>query len=166
MIRSLFILLVYIVGPALIIYWAAHRVRMRHRPHFVEIAAFVVAAVLLGILMYSMTDRIYYNGDSGLNDFIAELEKKYDFPVAAKFKQGPAIYGQEFPRFLEVRIYGVTSVDEQDRVAAVARPLHRKYAHKPILLNFLREEIWMQNPDGSRIPLRDKEVSLRKIRLE
>jgi len=166
MIRTLFILLVYIIAPALMIYWAAQRIRMRHKPEVMEIGLFVVSAFLLGLLMYSLTDKLYIDGDAGLNEFVAELKKDYDFPVPAKFSEGPAVYGNTYPRFLEVRIYGVNSVAEQDRVAEISRTLHRKYAHKPILLNFLREEIWLQNADGSRIPLRDKEVSLRKIRLE
>jgi len=166
MIRTLFILLVYIVAPALLIYWAAARIRMRHKPELLEIGLFLLAAVLLGTLMYSLTDKLYVEGDAGLSEFVTELKKDYDFPVAAKFSQGPALYGKVFPRFLEIRIYGVNSVEEQNRLAEIARALHRKYARKPVLLHFFREEIWLQNADGSRIPLRDKEVSLRQIRLE
>jgi len=166
MIRTVFILLVYIVAPALLIYWAAHRIRMRHKPALLEVALFLLSAFLLGTLMVSLTEKMYHEDDAGLSEFVSELEKSYQFPLAAKFADGPAVYGEGFPRFLEVRIYGVNSVTEQDRVAAIASNLHRKYAHKPVLLNFLREEIWLQNADGSRIPLRDKEVSLRKVRLE
>jgi len=166
MIRTVFILLVYIVAPALLIYWAAHRIRMRHKPTLLEIALFFVAAFLLGTLMVSLTGKMYSENDAGLGEFVTQLEKSYQFPLAAKFAEGPAVYAQGFPRFLEVRIYGVNSITEQNKVAEIGRRLHRKYAHKPILLNFLREEIWLQNADGSRIPLRDKEVSLRKIRLE
>ena len=166
MIRTVFILLIYIVAPAFLIYWAAYRIRMRHRPEILEIGLFVVAAGLIGVLMYSLTSKLYVEGDAGLTEFVTELKKDYDFPLKAKFTDGPAVYGKEFPRFLEVRIYGVNTVEEQDRVADIARRLHRKYAQKPVLLHFFREEIWLQNADGSRIPLRDKEVSLRQIRLE
>jgi len=166
MLRTLFILLVYIVAPALLIYWATVRIRVQHRPHIAEVVMFLLAAILLGMLMYSMTDKLFVDADAGLNKFVSELKKSYDFPVAAKSGEGPAVYGQTYPRFLDIRIYGVNSAQEQDKVAEIARQLHSQYARKPVLLQFIREEIWLQNADGSRIPLRDKEVSLRQIRLE
>lgn len=165
MLRVIFILGIYVLAPAALIYWAVMRMRMQHKPALPELSLVGVSALLLGMLMYLSLDQFQDSGDAGLQQVISEMQKQYDFP-RAKFSDGPAVFGHAYPHYLEIRIYGVNEFAEQQRVVEIAKPLHRRYAHKAVVLNFLREEIWRVGEDGSRVPLPNQELSLRKVRLE
>ena len=166
MIRALVILIVYVLGPALVFIWAVKRYKSGIKPDFTEVVAVLFAIVLIVVLMFSYSGSINQDDEAELTDIVAEMAKRYSFPVQAKYKEGAAVFGVAYPRYLEIRVYGIETFEEQEKLAEVMAKLRRQIASKPIVLHFLREEIWEEKADGSRQPLRDKEVSLRKIRLE
>lgn len=166
MIRTLVILLVYVLGPALVILWAIKRFRSGVKPDVTEILALLVAVIFIGGLMFAYSESTHQDDQTELTDITAAVTLRYEFPVKAKYQDHAAVYGVAFPRYLEIRVYGIETLIEQDKLAKVMMELRRQIASKPIVLHFLREEIWEEKADGSRFPLRDSEVSLRKIRLE
>jgi len=94
------------------------------------------------------------------------LTERYDFPVKAKFLDKPAVFGEAHARYLEVRIYGIESIEEQENIERIGQKLRKEVASKPIVLKFFREEVWEVKPDGARLPLRDQEFLVRQIRIE
>ena len=65
-----------------------------------------------------------------------------------------------------LRIYGVESNKEQEKIKQIAEKLRKEVASKPIVLRFFRQEIWETKPDGSRQPHREQEYLERQIRIE
>ena len=48
----------------------------------------------------------------------------------------------------------------------VLKKLRKQIASEPIVVHFMRKEVWEENADGSRQPRRDREELLRKVRVE
>ena len=76
------------------------------------------------------------------------------------------MFDEARPRRLVIDIYGVTERAEQDRILAILRKLRRQVGGKALVVQFRREEIWEELPDGSRRPRRDREELMRKARIE
>ncbi len=166
MIQVLLVILIYILGPALVLTWAIKRYRSGEKPDFTEIVAVTLAAVLIGLLIYSYSNISTDTDQQDVQQVVKELSERYDFPVKAKFMDQPAVFGEAYPRYLELRIYGIEANKEQENIKNIAEKLRREIASKPIVLRFFREEVWETAPDGSRRPLRDQEFLVRQIRIE
>jgi len=166
MIRVVLIILIYIVGPALVLVWAVKRYRAGVKPDLTEAVAVVVAVVLISFLMFQFSGNVTDTDNKDLQTIVSSLTSSYRFPLKAKFEDRPAVDGIVHRRYLEIRIYGVTERAEQDKVVLLLKKLRREVASKSIVVNFFRAEIWEQKPDGSRRPLRDKEQPIRTVRLE
>lgn len=166
MIRVLLIILVYIVGPALVLVWAVRRFRAGVKPDLTEGAAVAVSIMLIGFLMYQFSGNVTDTDTRDLNLIVSSLTSSYPFPVKAKFEDRPAVDGIAHRHFLEIRIYGVTDRAEQDKVVMLLKKLRREVAAKPIVVNFFSEEIWEEKPDGTRRPLRDQEQPIQTVRLQ
>lgn len=166
MIQMILVIFVYVLGPALVLTWAVKRYRSGQKPEFAEMVAVVFAVILMAILFYSTLNFITDQDTDEIVQVVNELTTKYDFPVQAKFQDRPAVDGIAHRRYLEVRIYGVVSQHEQEKVKDIAKKLRKQIASKPIVLNFFKEEVWQENADGSRLPNRDQEQLIQKIRLE
>ena len=166
MIQVVLVILVYILGPVLVLRWAIKRYKSGEKTDFTEIVAVVFAVGLIGLLMYSYSGNITQDDAAELDNIVAELNKRYEFPVKAKFQDKSAVFGEAHARYLEIRIYGVSELAEQNKITEIMHKLRRQFASKPIVINFLREEIWEESSDGSRKPLREKELSLARIRVE
>lgn len=166
MIQVLLIILVYMVGPIAILAWAIKRYKHGIKPSFGE-TSIVVLAILLMVLfafssIWNLSDR-----DSGEVDLIVgELVQRYDFPVKAKFQDVPAVVGIARPHRLEIHVYGVLASEEQAKVVEVLKKLRRQMASKAVVVHFIREEVWEEEPDGSRKPRRDREELMRKVRID
>jgi hypothetical protein len=126
----------------------------------------VLAMLLMALFAFSTTWKTSVNDEQEIAQIVQELGERYDFPVQAKFADRPAVEGFAKPRRLVVNIYGVIKDEEQAKVVTVLEKLRRQIASKPIVVHFLREEVWEENPDGSRLPRRDREELLRKVRVE
>ena len=166
MIPVILVVVVYIVGPALILTWAVKRYRSGVKPDFTEVVAVTLAVVLIGLLIYSYTSISTDTDKEDVQQIVDTLIERYDFPVKAKFLDKPAVFGEAHARYLEVRIYGIESNEEQENLKRIAEKLRKEVATKPIVLRFFREEVWDTAPDGSRQPLRDQEFLVRQIRIE
>ena len=166
MIPTLLVILVYIVGPIAILTWAVKRHKHGVKPSFSEVVVVVVAIFLMGLFAFSSTWDTSVNDEQEITQLIQELGERYEFPVKARFADRPAIEGLAKPRRYLVNIYGVTTQDEQAKVVTEVEKLHKRIASKPVVVQFFREEIWEVGEDGSRVPRRDREELLRKIRIE
>jgi branched-subunit amino acid transport protein AzlD len=166
MIPVLLVVVVYILGPALVLTWAVKRFRSGVKPDFTEIVAVTLAVVLIGLLIYSYSSISTDTDKEDVQQIVSVLTERYDFPVKAKFLDQPAVFGEAHARYLEVRIYGIESNEEQENIERIAEKLRKEVASKPIVLRFFREEVWEIAPDGSRQPLRDQEFLVRQIRIE
>jgi|GEM_PF-1927821 len=166
MIQVLLVVVVYILGPALVLAWAVKRYRSGVKPDFTEIVAVTLAVVLIGLLIYSYSSISTDTDQEDVQQIVSTLTERYDFPVKAKFLDQPAVFGEAHARYLEVRIYGVESNEEQENIKHIAEKLRKEVASKPIVLRFFREEVWETAADGSRQPLRDQEFLVRQIRIE
>ena len=166
MIRVLLIILAYIVGPALVLVWAVRRYRTGVKPDLTEVVAIVVALIMIIFLMYQFTGNVTDTDKKDLHTIVSSLTSSYRFPLKAKFEDRPAVDGVVHPRYLEIRIYGVTDRNEQDKIVMLLKKLRREVASKSLVVNFFREEVWEQKPDGSRRPLHDKEQPIQTVRLE
>jgi branched-subunit amino acid transport protein AzlD len=166
MIPVLLVVVVYILGPALVLTWAVKRFRSGVKPDFTEIVAVTLAVVLIGLLIYSYSSISTDTDKEDVQQIVSVLTERYDFPVKAKFLDQPAVFGEVHARYLEVRIYGIESNEEQENIERIAEKLRKEVASKPIVLRFFREEVWEIAPDGSRQPLRDQEFLVRQIRIE
>jgi branched-subunit amino acid transport protein AzlD len=166
MAQVILVIVVYVLGPALVLRWAFTRYRAGGKPDFNEIVAVTLAVVLIGLLIYSYSHITTDTDKEDVQQIVKILTQRYAFPVKAKFLDQPAVFGEAHARYLEVRIYGVDSNEEQEKIKRIAEKLRKEVASKPIVLNFYREEIWKTAADGSRYPLRAQEDLLRRIHIE
>jgi hypothetical protein len=166
MIQVLLIILVYIVGPIAILVWAFNRYKHGIKPSIGETFIVITAIALMTLFATSSTWNISDRDSDEVDQIVAELIQHYDFPVKARFADTPAVEGIARPRRLEIHIYGVTESAEQQKVVDVLKKLRRQIASKPIVIHFIREEIWEQESDGSRNPRRDREELMRKVRID
>ena len=166
MIQTLLIILVYIVGPIAILTWAIKRYRHGVKPTFGEVVVVTLAIFLMVLFAFSSTWNTSDEDKQEVVQIVKELTQRYDFPVKARFADRPAVEGIAKPRRLEIHVYGVTSSEEQAKVVMVLEKLRKQIASKPIVVYFFREEVWEENPDGSRRPRRDREELLRQVRVE
>ena len=166
MIQVLLIILVYIVGPIAILTWAIKRYKHGIKPSFGESSVVVIAIALMVLFAVSSFWNIADRDSSEVDQIVSELIQRYDFPVKAKFADIPAVEGIVRPRRLEIHIYGVIESSEQAKVVDVLKKLRRQMASKPVVIHFIREEIWEEANDGSRQPRRDREELIRKVRID
>lgn len=166
MIQILLIIIVYIVGPIAILTWAVKRFRHGVKPDTGEVAVVLGAIALMVLFAVSSTWNVSDRDSNEIEQIVSELVQRYDFPVKARFQDRPAVEGIARPRRLEVYVYGVTGSDEQAKVVTVLKKLRKQLASKPVVVHFMREEVWEEDEDGSRRPRRDREELLRKVRVE
>jgi hypothetical protein len=166
MIQVLLVVVVYMLGPALVLTWAVKRYRSGVKPDFTEIVAVTLAVILIGLLIYSYSSISTDTDQEDVQQIVKALTERYDFPVKAKYLDQPAVFGKAYARYLEVRIYGIESNEEQENIKRIAEKLRKEVASKPIVLRFFRKEMWETSPDGARRPLRDQEFLVRQIRIE
>jgi hypothetical protein len=166
MIPTLLVILVYIVGPISILVWAVKRYKHGIKPTFSEVVVVTLAVFLMALFAFSSTWKTSDDDDKEVAQIVQELTQRYDFPVKARFADRPAVEGIARPRRLEIHVYGVMTSEEQAKVVTVLEKLRRQIASKPIVVHFIREEVWEENPDGSRQPRRDREELMRKVRIE
>lgn len=166
MIQVLFIILVYIVGPVAILAWAIKRYKHGIRPSFGETTVVVIAILLMVLFAFSSTWNVSDRDAGEVDRIVGELIQVYEFPVKAKYQDRPAVEGMARPHRLEVHIYGVTTREEQDKVLEIVKRLRRQLASKPVVVHFIREEVWEEAGDGTRKPRRDREELMRKARID
>ena len=166
MFRVVLIILIYIVAPAWILLWAVRRYRTGVKPNLTETLAVIFAIIMISFLMYQFSGPVTDRDNKQLHTIVSSLTASYRFPLKAKYENRPAVNGVAHPRYLEIRIYGVTSKEGQDKVVMLLKKLRREVASKPIVVNFFSKEIWLEKPDGSRWPERDKEQPIQTVRLQ
>jgi hypothetical protein len=166
MIPTLLVILVYLVGPIAILVWAVKRYRHGVKPAFAEVVVVTLAVFLMVLFAFTTTWNTSDDDDQEVVQVVQELIQRYDFPVKARFADRPAVEGFAKPRRLEIHVYGVTTSAEQAKVVSVLKKLRKQIASKPIVVHFIREEVWELDENGSRKPRRDREVLLRKVRVE
>jgi len=166
MIQALLVILVYIVGPIAILTWAVKRYKQGIKPTFGEVVVVTLAIFLMALFAYTSTWKTSDSDEQEVAQVVQELTQRYDFPVKARFADRPAVEGIARPRRLEIHIYGVTSSEEQAKVIAVLEKLRKRLASKPVVVQFIREEVWEEDPDGARRPRRDREELMRQVRIE
>jgi hypothetical protein len=166
MFRVLLIILVYIVGPIAILAWAFKRYKHGIKPSISEVSVVIIAIFLMVLFAYFSTWSVTDRDNKEVAQIVSELIQRYDFPVKAKFQDRPAVDGIARTHRLEVHVYGVIKRSEQDKVVEILRKLHRQIASKPIVVHFIRAEVWEIGKDGSRKPRRDREELLREARIE
>jgi len=166
MIPTLLVILVYLVGPVAILVWAVKRYRHGVKPAFGEIVVVVLAVFLMALFAFTSVWNTSDSDNQEAAQVVQELIQRYDFPVKARFADRPAVEGFAKPRRLEVRVYGVITSEEQANVVQVLKKLRKKIASKPIVVYFIRAEVWEESADGSRLPRRDREELLRQVRIE
>lgn len=166
MIPTLLVILVYIVGPLAILVWAVKRYKHGIKPTVGEGVVVALAVFLMVLFAFSSSWKTSDDDRQELEQVLQELTQRYDFPVQAKFAERPAVEGFAKPRRLEIHVYGVVSSEEQARVVMVLEKLRKQIASKPIVVHFIREEVWEEESDGTRRPRRDREELMRKVRIE
>jgi len=166
MIPTLIVILVYIIGPIAILTWAVKRFRHGVKPNASEVAVVLGAVALMVLFAVSSTWNVSDRDTEEVNQIVSALVQNYDFPVKARFQNRPAVEGVARPRRLEIHVYGVIERGEQEKVVVALKKLRRQLASKPVVVSFLREEVWEDFADGSRQPRRDQEELLRKVRIE
>ena len=166
MIQALLVILVYVVFPIAILVWAWQRYKHGIKPHMSEYALVAFAIAMMLLLAFSSTWDTSDQDRRDVQEIVAQLVERYDFPVQARYQDRPAVFGEARPRRLVIDIYGITDRAEQDRVLEILRKLRRQVGGKAIVVQFKREEVWEVAPDGSRQPRRDREELMRKARIE
>ena len=166
MIQVLLIILAYIVGPIAVLAWAFNRYKHGIKPSFGETSIVVIAILLMVLFAVSSTWNVSDRDSGEIDRIVGELVQRYDFPVKAKFQDSPAVEGFARPHRLVIHIYGVIKTEEQEKIVEVAKMLRRQMASKPVVIHFIREEIWEEDSDGSRRPRRDREELMRKVRID
>ncbi len=111
----------------------------------VAIAIVIIAIALMVLFAVSSTWNISDRDSGEVDQIVAELVQRYDFPMKARFADIPAVEGIARPRRLEIHIYGVIESAEQEKVVEVLKKLRRQMASKPVVIHFIREEIWEEN---------------------
>jgi len=166
MIQVFLIILVYVAGPIAILSWAVKRYKHGIKPSFAETSVVVIAILLMAVFALSSTWDISDRDEGEISNIVNELTQIYPFPVKAKYQDRPAVEGVVRPHRLEIHIYGVTKREEQDKIMEIVKRLRRQYASKPVVVHFIRHEIWELAEDGSRKPRRDREELIRKARVD
>jgi len=166
MFPTLLVVLIYIVGPISILVWAVKRYRHGVKPAFSEVLVVMFAVFLMALFAFTTTWNTSDADDKEVIQIVQALSERHDFPVKAKFADRPAVEGVAKPRRLEIHVYGVITSAEQAKVVNVLKKLRKQIASKPIVVHFLREEVWEEDADGSRQPRRDREELMRKVRIE
>lgn len=166
MLQALLVILVYVVGPIAVVVWAVKRYKHGVKPSFGEVVVVIFAILLMALFAVSTRWNTSDRDAAEAEQLVAELVTHYDFPVKFKFRDAPAVDAVAQPRRLEVYVYGVVDRVEQDKVVAVAEKLRRQIASKPVVIHFMREEVWEEGEDGSRHPRRDREELMRKARID
>ncbi|NOZ52888.1 MAG: hypothetical protein GXP08_07050 [Gammaproteobacteria bacterium] len=166
MVHVLLIILVYILGPALILVWAVKRYRSGVKPDVTEVVAVVLAIVLISLLIYSYSSTVTDDDRGEIQQIVDTLVERYPFPTKAKFKDQVAVFGDAEGRNLVIKVYGVIDTIEQEKIVAIVQKLRRQWDSKPIIVKFFQEEIWEQGLDGSRMPARHKEHLIHKYQAE
>lgn len=166
MIQVVLVILVYILGPAVVLVWAVKRFRCGNKPEFSEVVAVSTAVVLIGLIIWAYSGNISDRDTDEVKHIVSTLMQRYQFPVKARFQDRAAVDGIAHARHLEIRIYGVTEPDEQQRINRILEKLRREVASKPLVVRFFKEEVWEHSADGSRRPARDQEQELHKVRIK
>jgi hypothetical protein len=166
MFQALLVILVYMVGPIAILVWAVKRYQHGIKPTLGEVSVVALAISLMVLFALTTTWNTSDTDRQEVAQLVQDLIQRYDFPVKAKFADRPAVEGFARPRRLEIHIYGVTDRAEQDKIIAILHKLRRQVASKPIVVHFIRNEVWEVGKDGSRKPRRDREELMRKARVE
>lgn len=166
MITIVLSILAYILGPILVITWAIKRYKSRKQPEFIELVAVAFAVGMLGLITYSFVGDAGRDDDAEMLAIMKEVTVRYDFPIKAKFLEKPAVFIDAKGHSFNLRIYGVSSDEEQQKISAIVKKIRRQIASKPIVIYFLKEEVWLEGTDGTRKPLRNNEIQLRRIRME
>ena len=166
MLPTLLVILVYLVGPVAILVWAVKRYRHGVKPAFGEVVVVAFAVFLMALFAFTTAWNTSDDDDQEVAQVVQELTQRYDFPVKARFADRSAVEGFAKPRRLEIHVYGVITSEEQAKVVKVLEKLRKQIASKPIVVHFIRAEVWEESADGSRQPRRDHEELLRKVRVE
>lgn len=166
MLQALLIIFVYVLGPAFIFTWAVRRYRSGVKPDFPEVALIIIAVFLIGLLIWNYSGTVTDTDRDDANAIVSSLISSYQFPVKARYQDRPAVEGIPQAREIQIRIYGVEQMQEQEKIEVLARKLRKQIASKPVVLEFYKEEVWQENADGSRHPMRNQEQILRKFRIE
>jgi hypothetical protein len=166
MLQVLLILLVYVAGPIAIVVWAVKRYKHGVKPSFGEVVVVVFAILLMALFAVSTNWGVSDRDKAEAEQVVSELVQRYDFPVKFKYQDAPAVYAEARPRRLAVYVYGITDRQEQDKVVTVAEKLRRQIASKPVVIYFMREEVWEVDENGARRPRRDREELMRKARID
>ena len=166
MLRVILVIVVYVIAPAFIITWVIKRYRSGVKLNATEMLALVLSIVLVGVIMFAYSGRVTDRDSVELEQIVSTLITKYDFPVKSRYQDKPAVDGVVHAKYLELRIYGVEDSQQQAQINLVIKKLRRQVASKPIVVNYYLEEVWQENSDGSRRPLRDQERLLNKEKFE
>ena len=166
MIQALLVILIYFIGPITILVWAFKHHKRGVKPSLGESAVVAIAIAFMVLFAFSSNWDTSDRDRVEVEQIVDELMQRYDFPVKAKFAERPAVEGIARARRLEIHVYGVTDYAEQDKVMAVVDKLRRQIASKPVVVHFIRAEVWEEAEDGSRRPRRDREELLRKARVD
>lgn len=166
MIRLVLVIVVYVVAPVAIFWWAVKRYRSGVKPDFTEVVAVVLSIVLIGLLSFTMWSTVTDEDRQDAQRIVRGLTERYAFPVKAKYQDKPAVFGDVEGRNIVVTIYGVTDAIEQQKIVAIARELRKQWDSKPIILKFYQKEIWEQDENGARRPAREKEMLIHKYHIE
>jgi len=166
MIRVALIFIVYVLGPALILVWAVKRYKSGTKPDFTEVVAVTLAISLIGVISFTMFSTVTDEDRINATRIVQSLTERYHFPINAKYQNIPAVFGEAEGYAIVISIYGVTDAIEQQKIVAIAQDLRQQWNSKPLDVKFFQEEIWEQNPDGSRQPAHNKETLLHKYHIE
>ena len=92
---------------------------------------------------------------------VQTLVSKYPPLKNSNFGEGPTIYTRPQPGKIEIYVYGVTNVVEQDKIIFIAQSAAPKI---PLFLTFYKEEKFTEqkNPDGSITRKRVKQEPIRQ----
>ena len=164
MITIVLSILAYILGPILVITWAVKRFKSGKHPEFIELVAVAFAVGMLGLITYSYMDDVGRDDNTEMSAIMKDVVARYDFPVKAKFLDKPAVFIDARGHSYNLKIYGVS--DDQQKIKMIVKKIRRQIASKPIVIYFMQDEVWLEADDGTRKPLRDNEIQLRRIRLE
>ena len=171
MIRVIFVLLVYVVGPALILWWAIKRYRSGVKPDLPEVAAVCFAVIAITSSIYFLSANVTTEEDFALAESLAaKLVTQHQFMGRINDPTQPAVYAEAEDGHPVIRIYGITDAIEQEKVAMLVEKLRPDLAaeSKPetIIIKFFQKEIWETDKQGNPIQVRQKETLLHRYLLE
>lgn len=167
MIRVLLVLLVYVVGPALIFWWAIKRYRTGVKPDLPEVISVCMAVIAITSAIYFMSSGMPTEEDRVIAAQMAEsLVTQHKFQSRLQATNKPAVYADAEDGFPVVRIYGITDAIEQNTVVGLVEKLRADATGKPVRVDFYLREIWETGKDGSPVQARHKETLLHRYLLE